>query len=625
MNKRFINVEKVSIGIVLVVSFFLNFFYVWKDGYGNPYYASTVLSMGQSLKNFIFGSFDPSGFLAVDKPVCGFWIQVLFTKIFGFHGWSLILPQAIFGTLSVLLIYLIVKKNSGFIAGILSSVSLAVTPVFVAASRNNTIDTTVIFMILLSILFFMKYLENKKNYNIIAAAVLLGIGFNVKMITAFTVIPSYLLIIFLQKDIKITKRIIDLGIAILFTVIISLSYPFFIELTTKAERPHIANTNNNSLIELMVFHNGISRIVNNNHSQGTQNNRRPDQPPAGHENMITQEVGTPSIFRFFNKRLSYQISFFIVIIVAGSIIFFRKIKKYDLKLRNLYILVFSYGVILFIYFSFNSGVFHRYHLALIAPVFAVLTGIGFRLVKEELSLKLAVIILSLTLIIQILIASLYIKQTVYIIIPTVLVFITALILLNNKLMQKYNTVFIASFLCLTILPLTFSFTPIIYSQNIVIPYAGFDLENDELTAKNVREFKGLYKYIVPLSNYLILNLKNEKFLALTPSCNYYGSTLVLSTNKPVLPLGGFNGFDKFVSLEELKNLVETGQLRFAVIPQHYLLEVDERRGERPMMPDAIQKEIMEWFLSYGEVVDQKQYLDEESFDPLCPMIIDFKL
>ncbi len=61
-------------------------------GYGNAFYAAAVLSMTQNLHAFLFNSFDPAGFVTIDKPPLGFWVQVLSAKVLGFSGFSILLP-----------------------------------------------------------------------------------------------------------------------------------------------------------------------------------------------------------------------------------------------------------------------------------------------------------------------------------------------------------------------------------------------------------------------------------------------------------------------------------------------------------------------------------------------------
>ncbi|MFN8540595.1 MAG: glycosyltransferase family 39 protein [Thermomicrobiales bacterium] len=41
------------------------------------------------------------------------WIQAAFAKVLGFHGWSILLPQALAGVASVALLYYLVRRAPG--------------------------------------------------------------------------------------------------------------------------------------------------------------------------------------------------------------------------------------------------------------------------------------------------------------------------------------------------------------------------------------------------------------------------------------------------------------------------------------------------------------------------------
>ena len=102
--------HRITLGAILFISAFLNIYKLNQEGYANAYYAATVKSMLVGLKNFFFVSFDPGGFVSVDKPPVGFWIQAASAKIFGFSGLSILLPEAIAGVLSVALLYYLARR-----------------------------------------------------------------------------------------------------------------------------------------------------------------------------------------------------------------------------------------------------------------------------------------------------------------------------------------------------------------------------------------------------------------------------------------------------------------------------------------------------------------------------------
>jgi 4-amino-4-deoxy-L-arabinose transferase-like glycosyltransferase len=54
---------------------------------------AAVRSMSMSWKTFLFGGFDPAATITIDKTPGAFWLQALSVRAFGFHNWSVALPQ----------------------------------------------------------------------------------------------------------------------------------------------------------------------------------------------------------------------------------------------------------------------------------------------------------------------------------------------------------------------------------------------------------------------------------------------------------------------------------------------------------------------------------------------------
>jgi hypothetical protein len=123
--------HRIVLVAVLALSAILNLSRLTSEGYGNIYYAATVKNMLLSWHNFFFLSYD-AGFVSVDKPPVGFWIQAASAYLFGFHGWSILLPQALAGVLCVALLYYLVSRSFGPVAGLLAALALALTPLSVA-------------------------------------------------------------------------------------------------------------------------------------------------------------------------------------------------------------------------------------------------------------------------------------------------------------------------------------------------------------------------------------------------------------------------------------------------------------------------------------------------------------
>ena len=253
--------QPVGLGLTLLISIFMNFYQLGQNGFGNTYYASAIRSMLDSWHTFFFVSLDPVGFVTVDKPPLGFWFQVVSAKLFGFTPFSIFLPQALAGVLSVLLLYYLVRRHFGIVAGLLAALALAVSPISVVTNRNNTIDSTLVLTMLLGVWTVMKAAETGKWRWLMLTAVLVGLGFNIKMLEAYLVVPAYALLYLLTSPRSMKMRIIQLLVAAIVMLTISLSWAVVVDLTPASLRPYVGSSQDNSEISLAFGYNGIQRLL----------------------------------------------------------------------------------------------------------------------------------------------------------------------------------------------------------------------------------------------------------------------------------------------------------------------------------------------------------------------------
>ncbi len=252
--------EKLWLSLILLLSAVLNFTNLNIEGYANSYYAAGVKSMTMSWKNFFFVAFDPAGFVTIDKPPLGFWIQAISARIFGFSGWSILLPQALAGVISVALIYVIVKRCFGGAAGLMSALCLAITPVFVAVSRNNTVDNLLVMVLLFACWAVSIAAEKGKPGYLLLSLALVGIGFNIKMLQAYMIVPAIYITYLLSTSVSLKKRFMHLAAGTLVLLIISFSWAVIVDSVPASDRPYVGSSTNNSEMELIVGWNGLSRL-----------------------------------------------------------------------------------------------------------------------------------------------------------------------------------------------------------------------------------------------------------------------------------------------------------------------------------------------------------------------------
>ena len=429
---------RVLLALILLLAGFLSFYAVWKEGYGNEYYAAAVKSMLENFKNFFFVSFDPGSFVSVDKPPVALWIQAVFAMVFGFNGWSLILPEALATVVSTALIYHLVQRIFGKPAGLLSALIFALTPIVAAVSRTNNLDPTLVMVLLLASWALVIAAEKGSFKMLLLSMGLVGLGFNVKMLQAFAVLPAFYLIYFLSPANKKGKKIAHLAVATILLLVISLSWATVVDLTPASQRPYVGSSQTNSVLELALGYNGIERILPAGAAlsfeslsgsdvgsapvaqdvapqagglpAGANMPGSPGMPIGGGQpgefsggmntsgmprmaansamsgGMAGMESGPAGPFRLLDQQMAGQISWLLPLAILGffaSFIIIRKNRdeRPEKKLSGIYFWGMWMLPMLF-YFSI-SGFFHRYYLIMLAPSIAALCGIGLTLMWAE--------------------------------------------------------------------------------------------------------------------------------------------------------------------------------------------------------------------------------------------------
>src|SRR5581483_3067592 len=249
--------QKLALGVVLLTSMFMNFYQLGQNGFGNLFYAAGVRSMVDSLHNFFFVSYDPGGFVTVDKPPLGFWLQAISVKLFGFTPFSIFLPQALAGVLAVLVLFCLVRRHFGIVAGLLAALALALSPLSVVTARNNTIDSTLVLVLLLGAWAIMLAAETGRWRWLLLSAALIGLGFNIKMLEAYLVLPAFGVLYLLAAPRKFWLRSGQLLAALLVLLTVSLSWAVAVDLTPASQRPYVGSSKDNSEISLAFGYNGI--------------------------------------------------------------------------------------------------------------------------------------------------------------------------------------------------------------------------------------------------------------------------------------------------------------------------------------------------------------------------------
>ncbi len=249
---------------VLSLSGVLNGWALTNVGWGNAYYSAAVRSMMQSWHNFVFASFEPGGFVSVDKPPLSLWVQTISAKVFGFNQMSLLVPQAIAGVLSVWFVYRAVTLVSSRTAGLVAALFLAVTPIHVMVSHSNNLDAVLVCVMSGAAYAAVRAVTNGRFRWLAIASVVAGLAMTAKMLAGVPVMPGIALAFAWCAPLAWRRRVAGAAMSVALMAGVGLAWFAYVDLTPKSSRPYVGSSATNSAFQLAFERNGANQV------EGTQ-------------------------------------------------------------------------------------------------------------------------------------------------------------------------------------------------------------------------------------------------------------------------------------------------------------------------------------------------------------------
>ncbi len=625
VHKRFPSWHRLALIGIILIAVFMDFFQLGEGGFGT-YYAPAVRSMMDNWHNFFFASYDPGGFVTIDKPPVGFWLQVASARLFGFTPFSVLLPQALAGVLSVILLYYLVRRHFGVVAGLLAALALALSPISVVTNRNITIDSTLALTLLLGAWAVVHAAETGQLRWLLLSAAIVGIGFNIKMMEAYLVVPAFGLLYLLAAPKSLWTRIGHLALALLVLLTVSFSWALAVDLTPASQRPYVGSTQDNSEISLAIGYNGIDRLLrgfgrggfggrprttnNTNTPNGSVNMGRNGNPTTGTapttgtpstnsnngsnttgRNAGRQPAGgfggffgtgTPGPLRLFNEPLAGQIAWLLPLALCGMLaLAWQRRPRFQSDPQQQSLVFWGMWLLTMGIFFSVAGFFHQYYMTEMAPAIAALFGIGLVTMWHDYRragwrgwlLPLALIA---TIAEQVHILTSYPAWGQWLIpLLTVLCVFAVGWLLIGRLtphlrIQVPSARSLVSALGIGILAMLLA--PTVWAAIPVIQPTPAQA-NLPLAGPSQRDgFSGTFgggrdesSSVDPaLIRYLEANQGKATFLVATPS-SMTADRIILATNRPVMAMGGFSGGDPILTTDQLASLVAKGTVRFFLL------------------------------------------------------------
>ncbi|MEU8122579.1 glycosyltransferase family 39 protein [Spirillospora sp. NPDC049024] len=343
-------------------------------GTGNAYYTATALSMSGDWTSFLSGSLDTGHFITMDKPAPALWPSAILIGIFGVHWATVFLPTALAGVASVLMLGLAVREAGGDspaarAAALPAALGLALSPVNVAIERDNNPDALLLLTMLTGAWLLLRALRRDRIRPLLGAAAVIGLGFDIKYLEAFVVVPAMTLTWLLFAAGPVRRRLVRLAAAGAALAAVSAVWPLVFRLLP--DRPWVGNSTDGTV------GNRIGQILSQHLSE-------PDTQVQGPGAVIIHAFQTGQAFhageagpgRLLSGVLADQISWWLPLALVGAVTM-----AYDLRRRGDgspagLVLWTGWAVCCWAVFSFMQGVLHPYYTSLMAPALAALAAGG---------------------------------------------------------------------------------------------------------------------------------------------------------------------------------------------------------------------------------------------------------
>lgn len=566
--------------------------YLWNldiNGWANDYYAAAVQAMAQNWTAFLFGSLDPGNVITIDKPPASLWVMALSVRLFGLSPWSVLVPQALMGVVSVALLYAGIRRVAGPVAALVGGAMFALTPVAVLMFRFNNPDALLVLLLVAAAYATLRAVERAGTRWLALAGGLIGLAFLTKMAQAFLVLPALTLTYLVAARTSLLRRVWQLLLANITMIVSGGWWYALVELWPADRRPYIGGSRTNSVVELAVGYNGLQRIVS------------PGGRPAGGGPVVLgpgaavdaaapsgPEISGPGSgpgfggpagpLRLFEQVVGGQVSWLLpaaLVLLLAGLWFTRRAPRTDL-VRAALLLWGGWMVVTGLVFSLMSGIFHEYYTVALAPAVAALVAIGGRVVWAHRHSWAARVILAGVTVATGVWAWVLLART-----PDFLPWlrwavVVAAIAVGGALLAPgqhgRGLVTVGVVLVALAGPVAYALPTAATSHVGTVPSAGPPTLGRE-GPKPIASLRGAPPPVrrgappqdeVDPGLVAMLRTAGTKWAAATVGAQT-GARLQLSSGVPVMSIGGFNGSDPAPTLAKFQEMVAAGEVRYFVV------------------------------------------------------------
>ncbi|MFJ6155323.1 ArnT family glycosyltransferase [Pseudarthrobacter sp. NPDC092202] len=497
------------------------------------------------------------------------WVMAISVRLFGLNSWSILLPQALMGILTVYLVYALVRRYMGVTTGLLGATFMAVTPVSTVMFRYNNPDALLILIMVATALVTALAIEYERPWLMALVGVMAGAGFLTKQLQIGLIVPALAITYLAFARSTWPRRLLHLGYSAAATIAVGASWLLAVQITDPADRPFIGGSTTNSSLELALGYNGLQRLTGEAAGRTLTAGTKVDALDAGYQ-------------RFLQPQFSGQFGWFLPLALAGLVIATFWLAKHQ-GTRGLRMVMLMCGI----WFAtsatvlaFMSGTLHPYYSLTAVPPLCILAATGFACLfttayRPSRSVLFVVLLASSTMAYATTLRSTAELPGVPLLVLGMWATASAIYLLPGSppaLHQVSTIVLLATLLT----------GPVLWSANTVLsPHTGAGVVagpaiaglrsdhpgkqqlGDELTPGHVALMFGdappaavadVLRNLHPSATWVTATVGSET------AANYQ-----LELGRAVLPVGGFDGTDPFPTLEQFQHFVAEGKVGSLVI------------------------------------------------------------
>ena len=553
---------RLGVGALLGVTAVL---YLWglnASGYANAFYSAAVQAGTHSWRAAFFGASDAAGSITVDKSPLFLWPMELSARVFGVNAWSILVPNAIEGVLSVYVLYAAVKRWFGAGAGLLAGAILALTPVAVLMFRFNNPDAMLVLLLTAAGYAMVRALEDGETKWVAWCFALVGLGFLAKMMQAFLVVPAFGMAYLVAGPPRLVARVRQLALGAVAMVASFAWWIAVVQATPKSFRPYVGGSQTNSVLELVFGYNGFGRLTGN----------EPGSVGAHHLANGRRVWGEAGLWRMFDRHFGGQASWLIpaaLLLLVVVLIVTRRAPRTD-RTRAALVIWGGWLVITTLVFSFGRGIIHEYYAVALAPgVAGTIAVAGARLWSARAAAWARVAIASATGLTAAWAVVLLDRTPAWLpglvpLVASVAALAAVCVVIGPRLSPKAGTAATAVAVAVAFIgPAAYSLDTAAAGYHGAIVSAGPTGHGRKL-AFATRRYGNLLEASTPgprLKLALSRDAARYRWVAATIGSEQ-AAGYQLATGRSVMPIGGFNGTDPSPTLRAFKHLVARGEIHY---------------------------------------------------------------